>query len=128
MYRWVTPLKHFRRTATVDTEISGHPIAAGEKVVVWYASANRDERAIEDPFRFDVGRDPRGFTHAAFGNGIHKCLGQHLARLELVHMYRELLTRVPDIDLDGDVEFVRSNLFHGLKRMPVRFTPGSRSR
>lgn len=127
IFRWVTPLMHFRRTATVDTEIGGQAIAAGEKVVVWYSSANRDERRIDDPFRFDVSRESRGVPQAAFGNGIHKCLGQHLARLELVHMYRELLTRLPDIEPDGEPVHVRSNLFYGLKSMPVRFTPSPRS-
>jgi cytochrome P450 len=127
IFRWVTPLMHFRRTATRDTEIAGHPIAAGEKVVVWYASANRDERVFDDPFSFDVERDMTGVAFASFGNGIHKCLGQHLARLELITMYRELLTRIPDMEMAGDVEYVRSNLFYGLKRMPVRFTPGARS-
>jgi len=127
IFRWVTPLMHFRRTATVDTRIGDQDIAAGEKVVVWYSSANRDERAIEDPFRFDVSRDPRAVQQAAFGNGIHKCLGQHLARLELVHMYRELLMRLPDIEPAGEPVHVLSNLFYGLKTMPVGFTPAARS-
>jgi cytochrome P450 len=127
IFRYVTPLMHFRRTATRDTEIAGQPIAAGEKVVVWYSSANRDERAFEDPDAVDVTREPAGASHTAFGNGIHKCLGQHLARLELITMYRELLARIPDMEQAGDVEYLRSNLFYGLKRMPVRFTPGPRS-
>jgi linalool 8-monooxygenase len=127
IFRYVTPLMHFRRTATRNTEIAGQPIAAGEKVVMWYASANRDERVFEEPDRFDVNRDTTGIVHTAFGSGIHKCLGQHLARLELVSMYRELLARIPDMELTGDVEYLRSNLFYGLKRMPVSFTPSSKT-
>ena len=127
IFRYVSPLMHFRRTATRDTEIGGQPIAAGEKVVMWSASANRDERVFQDPDRFDVTRQTPGVVHTAFGSGIHKCLGQHLARLELTSMYRELLARVPDMEPAGDVEYVRSNLFYGLKAMPVRFTPSARN-
>jgi cytochrome P450 len=127
VFRWVTPLMHFRRTATCDTEIAGQAIAEGDKVIVWYSSANRDESAIDRAGTFDVTRSPKDRTHAAFGNGVHKCLGQHLGRLTLQTMYRELLTRIPDMELTGDVSYMRSNLFHGLTKMPVAFTPGRRS-
>ena len=126
--RYVSPIMHFRRTATKDTVISGHRIAAGDKVVMWYASGNRDEAVFDNAEALDVTRDLRRATYLSFGGGIHKCLGQHLARLELVLMYRELLRRLPDMAVAGDIETLRSNLFYGYIHMPVSFTPGPRSR
>lgn len=125
--RYVTPLMHFRRTATRDTEIAGQPIAEGEKVVMWYASGNRDERAFESPDAFDVTRDFSRVKGLALGGGIHKCLGQHLAKLELRLMFGELLRRAPDMEVSGELGHLRSNLFYGLTSMPVSFTPGTRS-
>jgi cytochrome P450 len=125
--RYITPLMHFRRTATRDTELAGQPIAAGEKLILWYASANRDESVFERADCFEVEREFEGINHTAFGSGIHKCLGQHLARLEVKIMYRELLERCPVMELAGDVRYFRSNLFHGLTTMPVAFTPAARS-
>jgi len=123
--RWASPIHYFRRTATADTEVGGTTIRAGDKVAMWYASANRDEAAFDDPFRFDVGRSPN--DHVAFGaGGPHFCLGAHLARLELRLIFGELVGRLPDIELAGDVELLRSNFVHGVKRMPVRFTPTAR--
>ena len=123
--RWATPVLHFRRTATVDTQIGGQPIAAGDKVVMWHISANRDEQVFDDPFRFDIERTPN--DHIAFGGGgPHFCLGANLARLELRLIFRELVTRIPDMSLAGDVDVLRSNFIGGIKRMPVRFTPGPR--
>ena len=121
MLRWVTPVMYFRRTTTRDVEISGHQIAAGEKVTLWYISGNRDEEVF-GPERFDVGRDPN--PHLGFGGGgAHFCLGASLARLEIRIMFEELLRRLPDIQLAGPVARLRSNFISGIKHMPVRFTP-----
>jgi len=120
MLRWVTPVAHFRRTATADTEIRGRPIAAGERVVMFYPSANRDEEVFRDPQRFDIGRTPN--DHLSFGIGEHFCLGSPLARLEIRIMFEELLRRLPEIELVGPVRRLRSNFINGIKSMPVRFS------
>jgi len=117
--RWATPVMHFRRTATRDTELRGVPIRAGDKVVTWYVSANRDEEAFPDPYRFDVTRTPN--DHVTFGpGGPHFCLGAHLARLEARILFSELLPRLLSIEPAGPVERIRSNFVNGIKRMPVR--------
>jgi len=121
MLRWVSPVLHFRRTATRDTELRGQRIRAGDKVVLFYPSANRDEAVFQDPDRFDVGRTPN--EHLAFGIGEHFCLGASLARLEIRAMFEELLSRLPDMELAGPVDRLRSNFINGIKHMPVRFTP-----
>ncbi len=123
MLRWVTPVTHFRRTATCDTELRGVKMKENDKVVLYYASANRDEAVFEHPERFDVGRTPN--EHVAFGVGEHFCLGSNLARLEIRIMFEELLRRVPDLTTDGPVRRLRSNFINGIKEMPVRFTPGA---
>jgi len=117
--RWVSPVLHMARTATRDAEISGQPIRAGERVVLWYPSANRDEDIFPEADRFDVRRIPN--EHLAFGYGEHFCLGAGLARLELRVMFDELLQRLPTIELDGPIERLRSNFLGGIKHMPVRF-------
>jgi len=121
MLRWVTPVVHFRRTATADTEIRGQRIRAGDKVVMWYPAANRDEDAFPAPDVFDVRRKPN--DHLAFGEGQHFCLGVWLARLELRIVFEELLRRMPDVELAGPTKRMRSYFLSGLTRMPVRFTP-----
>ncbi|HEY8518289.1 MAG TPA: cytochrome P450 [Candidatus Binatia bacterium] len=121
MLRWVSPVSQFRRTATRDTEIRGQKIREGDKVVIYYQSANRDEDVFPDPFKFDVTRTPN--NHLAFGIGEHFCLGANLARLEIRVMFEELLRRMPDIELAGPVRRLRSNFINGIKEMPVRFTP-----
>jgi cholest-4-en-3-one 26-monooxygenase len=121
MLRWVSPVMHFRRTATRDTELRGQKIREGDKVVVFYPSANRDEEIFPNADRFDVGRTPN--EHLAFGIGEHFCLGSNLARLEIRLIFEELLTRLPDMELAGRVHRLRSNFIGGIKRMPVRFTP-----
>jgi len=109
---------HFRRTATKDTELNGQKIKKGEKVVMWYASSNRDETRYEDPDRFDVLRNPE---HQAFGaGGRHFCLGTALARLELKILLEETLARYPNIALDGEPKFVESAFLNQLKTLPVR--------
>ncbi len=120
--RWTSPVMHFARFCTRDTEIRGQMIKAGEKVVMWYPSINRDEDIFPNPFTFDVGRAPN--EHLAFGTGEHYCLGASLARLEIRVMFEELLPRIPDIELADSVQRLRSNLIGGIKHMPVRFTAG----
>jgi len=125
MLRFVTPVMNFRRTAMVDTELSGTKIAAGDKVVFFHASANRDEDTFTDPDTFDVGRNPN--PHIAFGGGgPHFCLGTNLARMEIRVMFEHLLDRMPDIRQDGEVQRLRSQFINGVKHIPVAFTPSSR--
>jgi cytochrome P450 len=119
MIRWVTPVKEFMRTATEDTTVRGVPIAAGESVLLSYVSGNRDEDVFEDPFRFDVGRDPN--KHLAFGYGVHFCLGAALARMEVNSFFTELLPRLKSIELTGAAEFVATTFVGGLKHLPVRY-------
>ena len=125
MLRWGSSIHNFRRTATHDTELRGVPIAEGDKVVMYYASANRDEDVFPDPHRFDVGRTPN--DHVAFGGGgVHYCLGASLARAEIKATMRQLVTRLPDIELAGPVDRLHSDFVNGIKTMPVRFTPTAR--
>ncbi|GGO12968.1 methyl-branched lipid omega-hydroxylase [Microbispora rosea subsp. aerata] len=116
--RWASPVYHFRRTATRDVELHGKKIAEGDKVVMWFASGNRDDRVFADPYRFDVTRENN--DHITFGKGSpHFCLGNALARLEIRIMFEELLPRLADIRLAGDVRRVRSNFVNGIKELPV---------
>jgi cholest-4-en-3-one 26-monooxygenase len=119
MLRWVSPVMYFRRTATRDTELGGQRICEGDKLTIWYGSANRDEDVFPEPQRFDVGRIPN--EHLAFGIGHHFCLGANLARLEIQILFEELLRRLPDLELAGPVERLRSNFINGIKHMPVRW-------
>ncbi|HEX5469481.1 MAG TPA: cytochrome P450 [Gaiellaceae bacterium] len=117
--RWSSPVLHFRRTATRDVELRGETIRAGEKVVIWYVSANFDEEVFEDPHRFEVGRQPN--PHVTFGGGgPHYCLGAHLAKLEVQVMFDMLLPRLAGLELLGRPERMRTNFTNALKRMPVR--------
>jgi len=125
MLRWGSSIHNFRRTATRDTELRGVPIKEGDKVVIYYASANRDEDVFVDPHRFDVGRTPN--DHVAFGGGgEHYCLGASLARAEIKAMMRQLVERLPDLELAGPVDRLHSDFVNGIKTMPVRFTPTTR--
>jgi cytochrome P450 len=122
MLRWVSPVVYMRRTAMADTAVNGQPIAAGDKVVMYYGAANRDPTAFADPERFDVGRSPN--DHVAFGGGgPHFCLGAHIGRLEIAAMFREILTRLPDMHPTGDTEWLPSSFISGPKHLPVAFTP-----
>ena len=122
MLRWVSPVMYFRRTATRDTEIRGQKIREGDKVVMYYPSANRDEDIFERAEEFDVGRSPN--AHVAFGGGGHHfCLGASLARLEIRLMFEELFRRLPDMELAGEPKRLRSNFINGIKHLQVRFTP-----
>jgi cholest-4-en-3-one 26-monooxygenase len=123
MLRWVTPVMHFRRTATCDTELRGVKIKENDKVVIFYSSANRDESIFPDPDHFDVGRTPN--EHLAFGIGQHFCLGANLARLEIRVIFEELLRFYPAIELAGPVRRLRSNFINGFKEIPVRLGPAA---
>jgi len=117
--RWATPIFQFRRTATRDTTLRGLHIRKADKVVAWYISANRDEDAFPEPYRFDIARHPN--QHATFGpGGPHYCLGAHLARIEIRVLFEELLGRIAGIELAGPVQRLRSNFINGIKHMPVR--------
>ncbi|HYC00498.1 MAG TPA: cytochrome P450 [Candidatus Limnocylindrales bacterium] len=125
--RWASPVIHFRRTATRDTVLSGVKIAEGQKVVMWYNSANRDEDVFPEPYRFDVRRTPN--EHVGFGGpGPHFCLGAHLARREITVMFRNLMQRLPDLRITEEPARLLSFFIHGIKRMPCEFTPGRPSK
>lgn len=128
--RWASPVMHFRRTATRDTVLHDQEIKAGDGVIMWHISANRDEEVFDDPFRFDVGREHNPHTmHVAFGGGgPHFCLGANLARAEIKVMFEALLPRIPDMELTGPARRLRSNFINGIKEMPVSFSPSSRTR
>lgn len=116
--RWATPATYFRRTATEDVEMHGKTIKAGDKVVYWWCSANRDEEAIDDPYRVNLTRTPN--QHLSFGqNGPHVCLGMHLARLEVRILFQELAKRLKSIEPAGEHRFLRSNFVGGIKELPV---------
>lgn len=117
--RWVTPVKHFMRQVAEPYEISGHRFEPGDRVYMSYVAANRDPRAIEDPYRFDVGRT--GSRHLAFGFGVHYCLGANLARMEVRAVLAELLPRLRHIELAGPVEWAHSTVVSGPKHIPVRY-------
>ncbi len=117
--RWTSPIIHFARTASEDTELRGQKIRKGDRLALFYPSANRDEEVFDDPFRFDVTRHPN--RHLAFGIGEHFCAGAHVARLELEMAYRYLLPRIEHIELAGDVQRLHSNLVGGIKHLPVRY-------
>ena len=121
--RWASPVLTFRRTTTREVELHGETLPPGERVVLFYHSGNRDERAFADPWRFDVARDPN--RHLGFGGGgPHYCLGASLARTQLRSIFGELLRAVPDIEA-GEPELLRSAFIHGVKRMDVTFTPSA---
>jgi cytochrome P450 len=120
MIRWVSPVRHFMRTATEDYELRGKTIRAGESVILWYPSANRDEEIFDAPFEFRVGR--KDAKQLAFGFGGHVCLGQHLARMEMSALYRALLPRLERVELAGEPKYVQSTFVGGLKSLPIRYT------
>jgi len=125
MLRWSSPIIHFSRRATRDTTLGGERIRAGERVALFYPSANRDEDLFDDPYRFDVARTPN--RHLAFGVGQHFCLGAHVARLELQVIFRHLVQRLEHVELAGPVERLRSVLVGGVKHMPIRYRLPRRS-
>lgn len=120
MLRFTSPVAHFKRTVMEDVEIRGQRIPKGDRVVMFYGSANRDEDVFDRPDTFDVSRDPN--PHVAFGaGGPHLCLGMHVARVELMVMFRELLTRLPHMEPDGPAERMHSSFIAGIHSMPVRY-------
>jgi cholest-4-en-3-one 26-monooxygenase len=122
MLRWVTPVMQFRRTTTHDVELHGVPMKEGDKVIIYYSSANRDEEYFDNPQSFNVRRDPN--EHLTFGGGgAHFCLGANLARLEIRLIFEELRKRLPDIELAAPPRRLRSNFINGVKEMQVRYTP-----
>lgn len=117
--RWVTPVKHFMRSATADTELAGQKIAKGEWLMLCYPSGNRDETVFNDPFKYDIERSPN--KHVAFGYGAHVCLGQHLGRMEMRILWEELLPRLESIELAGQPKNTEANFVCGPKTVPVRY-------
>lgn len=120
--RWVSPVRHFMRTLVGPYELSGHPFDAGDRVLLSYPSANRDEDEFADAFSFDVGRTPN--RHLAFGFGVHFCLGAVLARMEIKALLRELLPRLQSIELAGTPELTTTHFVGGLKKLPIRYEVG----
>ncbi len=123
MLRWVSPVIYMRRTVKKDTELAGQPLKAGDKIVRYFAAANRDPAKFADPERFDIRRSPN--EQIAFGTGTHVCLGQHIARVEIDCMLAEIVKRLRDIEIAGDVEWLPSNFISGIRRMPVTFRAAS---
>lgn len=126
LLRWVSPVIYMRRTATGDTRIGDQDIAAGDKVVMYYGSANRDPECVTDPDRLDLSRTPN--PHVAFGGGgPHFCLGAHLARIEIHALIREMVTRLQGLEPDGEPAWMGSNFIFGPTSLPVRFRAAARS-
>jgi cytochrome P450 len=119
MLRFNPPVPFFKRTVMEDTTIRGQQIKAGDRVVLFYGSSNRDEEVFDNPNTFDITRNPN--PHLTFGFGAHECLGKHLARVELAVMFKELLTLTPNIKANGDIERMKTNVVAGIHRMPVAY-------
>jgi len=117
MLRWWSPVMRFRRTATADTELGGQRIRAGDKVVVWFSSGNRDERVFADPDRFDVARTAN--DHLSFGHGPHYCVGAHLAKVQMRALFTALFDRLGEVEPAGATVRLRSNFQHGVKHLPI---------
>ncbi|MFZ8892796.1 MAG: cytochrome P450, partial [Ilumatobacteraceae bacterium] len=118
--RWATPVIHFRRTATADTEINGFKVNAGQKVVLFYNSGNRDERVFKDPFKFDVTRTPQPVQIGFGAGGPHFCLGANLARREIAVMFDEIRRRAPNLTITGEPAYLQSSFINGIKRVNCR--------
>jgi cholest-4-en-3-one 26-monooxygenase len=126
MLRYASPVMYMRRTARTAFELDGQQVGEGDKVALWYIAANHDPDVFVDPHRFDITRHPN--EHEAFGGGgPHFCLGSHLAKLEIRAMFEELMARIPDMELAGPVERLRSNFINGIKHMPVQFAATPRA-
>ena len=119
--RWASPITWMRRTATQDGELNGLQFTAGDKFLLFYAAANRDPEVFADPHVFDLGRDPN--PHVGFGgHGPHFCLGAHLARREIAVTFQALFDRLPDLEVAGEPDRLRSSFVNGIKRLPARLT------
>jgi cytochrome P450 len=119
MVRWQTPVIHMRRTALADIELGGKKIKEGDKVVMWYLSGNRDESVFEDPEKFIIDR-PNARAHVAFGFGVHRCMGNRLAEMQLCVLWEEIMKRYDRVEVVGDVERLPNNFIRGIKNVPVR--------
>jgi cytochrome P450 len=119
LLRWTSPVIYMRRTARRDVELAGGSVREGDKVVMYFGAANRDPAAFARPGELDLARTEN--PHIAFGTGPHGCLGQHIARIEIDAMLREVLTRMDGFELAGEVEWLPSNFISGPRRMPLRF-------
>ena len=126
LIRMVSPVIYMRRTATCDTEIGGQKIAEGEKVIMYFSAANRDPSMFPDPDRLDI-RRANAAKNIAFGFGPHVCIGKRVAQLQLEEVYRQLLTRLPDIEYGGGMDVAPNNFVHAIRKLPVRFTPERRA-
>jgi cytochrome P450 len=126
LIRMVSPVIYMRRTATCDTEIGGQKIAEGEKVIMYFSAANRDPSVFPDPDRLDI-RRANASKNIAFGFGPHVCIGKRVAQLQLEEVYRQLLTRLPDIEYAGGIDIAPNNFVHAIRKLPVRFTPAQRA-
>ncbi len=125
--RWATPVIFMRRTTTCDTEIGGQKLGPGEKVLLFYNSANRDEAVFTDPYRFDLMREPN--DHLGYGGpGLHFCMGANLARREIAVIFRELFRRLPDLKISGPPDYLASSFINGIKHMPCEYAPGGAAR
>jgi cytochrome P450 len=122
MIRWQTPVIHMRRTAKRDFELGGETIRAGDKVVMWYLSGNRDENVFEDADEFRIDR-PNARQHVSFGYGIHRCMGNRLAEMQLRILWEEIMQRFEKIELVGEVVRLPNNFIRGVKEVPVRLVP-----
>ena len=119
MVRWQTPVIHMRRTALADIELGGKKIKEGDKVVMWYLSGNRDESVFEDPEKFIIDR-PNARAHVAFGFGVHRCMGNRLAEMQLCVLWEEIMKRYDRVEVVGDIERLPNNFIRGIKNVPVR--------
>jgi cytochrome P450 len=124
--RMVSPVIYMRRTATKDTEISGQKIAEGEKVIMYYGAANRDETVFPDADRLIVDR-PNADKHIAFGYGPHTCIGKRVAQIQLEEAYRQILARFPDMRWTGEIDIAPNNFVHAIRKLGVSFTPGRKA-
>jgi len=120
--RWQTPVIHMRRTALEDYELGGQQIRKGDKVVMWYLSGNRDDSVFEDPDKLIIDR-PNARAHVAFGFGVHRCMGNRLAELQLRVLWEEIMNRFHMVEVVGDVERLPNNFIRGIKDVPVRLHP-----
>ncbi|MFT6437960.1 MAG: cytochrome P450 [Candidatus Azotimanducaceae bacterium] len=116
--RWQSPVAHMARTALEDTEIGGKKIKKGERVVMWYISGNRDEEAIDNADKFDIAREnPR--QHTAFGYGVHRCVGNRLAEMQLRVIWEEIMKRFPKVEVVGEPVYLASSFIHGIRDLQV---------
>jgi len=122
MVRWQTPVIHMRRTALADYELGGQQIKEGDKVIMWYLSGNRDETVFEDPDKIIIDR-PNARAHVSFGFGVHRCMGNRLAEMQLRVLWEEIMQRFHKVEIVGDVERLPNNFIRGIKNVPVRLHP-----